>query len=89
MKNVKIKPHFWLRLKQRLGDVNPNTVLDIKGCSIWTKKNIYKCSDMSIRLKVMKDSEDRFIINNSKLGFRICGNKDSSGTIWVNTIYMI
>jgi len=89
MNNVRIKPHFLLRLKQRIGDVDINKVLDIKGCKVWTKANIYKCVDMGIRLKVMKDSGDRFIIQNENLGFRICGNRDKNGLIWINTIYSI
>jgi hypothetical protein len=89
MNNVKIKKHFFVRLKQRFGDVDINQVLDIKGCSIWTRKNINKCSDLVIRAKVMKDSKNRFMVNNTNLGFRICGNVDLNGTIWINTIYMI
>lgn len=89
MKNVKIKPHFFKRLKQRFGDVDINTVLDIKGCKIWTKANINKCVDMGIRAKMMKGSESRFIVDNENLGFRICGNKSKNGIIWINTIYAI
>ena len=89
MKNVKIKPHFWMRLKERFGDVNPNTVLDVKGCGIWTIKNVKKCTDKRLKKKLLNGSEDRFYIDNENLGYRICGNKDRNGTIWVNTIYGI
>lgn len=88
MSKVVITNHFQERLSERFGSLELNQAITVnpRWTSVWTTKNIDKCSNMEIRYKILSRGDSTFMIENFKLGLILCGEITQMGRLILKTI---